>query len=330
MKQACRRWLQAAAGVLSFVLGATAAPAAGTRAGSTIDNVAVVSFRLGGSDETVRAQAPRLTVAEVLDLGGAPLSATTVVQPGATARVVGLRVVNLGNGIETVRLELQTALAGDQFDPLAQTPALFLDTDGSQTLTPADLAYTPGVNDPALEPDAAIVVFAVLDVPAAATESQRGRLQLVARSLTGTGAPGTVLAGRGDGGGDALVGTSGGEATLAAELLVSGWDVAIAKVARVTDPSGGTRAEPGARIDYELTLTVNGTGTAAAVVLADPIPAATTYVAGSLALDGAPQTDAADADAGAYLATGTARVEFALGDVPAGTSRVARFAVTVN
>jgi uncharacterized repeat protein (TIGR01451 family) len=327
MKQAW--WPRVAAVVVSLTLGATDAPAAGTRAGTSIDNTAVVTFRLGGTDETVRAPAPRITVAEVVDLGGTALAATTVVQPGATGRAVAFRLANLGNGIETVRLELQTALAGDQFDPVAQSPALYLDTDGSLTLTAADLAYTPGVNDPALEPDATAVVFAVLDVPPAATESQRGRVQVVARSASGTAAPGTVYPGRGDGGGDALLGPSGGQATLAAELLVSGWDVAVAKTARVVDAAGGGRAEPGARIEYELTLTVNGSGTAANLVLTDPIPAATTFVAGSLVLDGTPQTDAADADASRYVAAAS-RVEFALGDVPAGTSRVARFAVTVN
>jgi uncharacterized repeat protein (TIGR01451 family) len=188
----------------------------------------------------------------------------------------------------------------------------------------------PGVNDPALEPDASVLVFAVLDVPGAAAEGQRGRVQLVARSTTGVAASGTVFPGRGDGSGDAMLGTSGGEATVGAELLVSGWDVSVAKVARVADASGGARPEPGARIEYELTLDVAGTGTAANLVLSDPIPASTTYVAGSLVLDGVPQSDADDGDSGRYVAAGTPRIEFALGDVASGASHVARFAVTVN
>jgi hypothetical protein len=103
MRQAGSRWFRATAAGLCVALGTSSEVlAAGTRAGTTIDNTAVVSFRIGGADEILRAQAPRLTVAEIVELGGAPLAPTTVVQAGSSGRTVGLRVANLGNGIETV------------------------------------------------------------------------------------------------------------------------------------------------------------------------------------------------------------------------------------
>lgn len=333
MRQGGTRWFRAIAGWvvgLGFVLGSRPVLAGGTPAGTAIDNVADVTFTIGGSTSTLRTLPARIVVNELLDVSAVALTPTVAVQPGDTQRVVAIRLVNTGNGSEAYSLALDAALTGDQFDPLPRSPALYIDSDGSGTLTAADQAYVPGSNDPVLAPDAARVVFAVFDIPPGLPDTSRGRVQLTVRALTGTGAPGTVFAGRGDAGVDALVGLSGASAVVSAGFVVSGYDVALVKTATVLDPAGGTRPEPGARISYEIAATVTGTGAASSLLVSDPIPAATTYLPGSLTLDGAPLTDAADGDAGALRTSAPTRIEVALGTVAAGTTHRIRFTVTVD
>jgi len=61
--------------------------------------------------------------------------------------------------------------------------------------------------------------------------------------------------------------------------------------------------------DSVITYTLEARFTAAVTGarIADPIPAGTVFVPGSLTLDGAPLSDAADGDAGRFDATGTAQ-----------------------
>jgi hypothetical protein len=65
-------------------------------------------------------------------------------------------------------------------------------------------------------------------------------------------------------------------------------------------------------------------------VFHDRMPAHTTYVEGSLALNGAALSDTADADRGEYVAA-TSELVVTLGDlVPASGSQEVRFAVTID
>lgn len=88
--------------------------------------------------------------------------------------------------------------------------------------------------------------------------------------------------------------------------------------------------DPGALLHYAIG-TCNGAAgsTATNVAVTDAIPAGATYVPGSLLLDGAPLTDAADADAGELLA-GPAAVRVRVGDVVAGACHVVELDVTVD
>ena len=72
-----------------------------------------------------------------------------------------------------------------------------------------------------------------------------------------------------------------------------------------------------------------GQGVAAGAVLHDATPPHTTYVAGSLALDGAALSDAADTDGGEYVAA-TSELVVALGDLAPAAAREVRFAVTID
>lgn len=319
-----RRWF--AAGAIAMLLAGVALPAfgAGTRAGTVISNVADVSYAIGGQPGTSRTAPVILMVGEVLQVAAAPVTPIVTVVSAPARAAVAFRIANTGNGDEAFRLALDTAVGGD-FAPVAATPTFFFDTDGSGTLTAADVPYSPGVNDPRLAPDATVLVFALVDVPAGTPEGARARVRLDVRSVTGVGAAGTTFPAAGDGGVDAITGVGGGQATAGAEILVSAFQIVAVKTAQVADPSGGTRPEPGARITYEIAVTVSGSQTAPAVQFRDPLPVSTTYVPGSLTLDGVPI-----ADATAFVLGMPSRIEFPLGDLAPGTTRRVRFAVTID
>jgi uncharacterized repeat protein (TIGR01451 family) len=107
------------------------------------------------------------------------------------------------------------------------------------------------------------------------------------------------------------------------------------KTQAVVDNFGGARPVPGARINYSIAVNVTGTGTATNVVFTDNIPANTTYVQGTLALNAVAITDAADAaNDGDYApAAGAvpARVRVPLGSLTtASGTKTITFAVTID
>ncbi len=152
-------------------------------------------------------------------------------------------------------------------------------------------------------------------------------MSLLAEAVTGTGAPGTAFAGQGAGGGNAIVGSTGANATATGSLSVGITDVDLIKSATVRDPFGGTGIVPGATITYAIRAEVRGSGSVSDLVVTDAAPADTTYVAGSLKLDGATLTDAADADAGRSSTSG---ISVDLGTVSGGSSRTVTFQVTID
>ena len=317
------RHLYAAVGLLLGLLPA-AAWCAATPAGTVIQASAEVSWLVGSIALTVRSNAPVLTVDQLIDVAVVPTMATVPVRGAETGHSVAFRVVNTGNAPETLHLQLATALAGNSFDAIPHAPPLYLDADGSGTLTPADVVYAAGGNDPVLAPGASAVVLAVVDVPSGVANGSHGRLEVDARVLQGNGAPGTVFAGAGPNGADAIAGPSGGAAHAASDLLVSGVDVSLLKSATVTAADGTATADPGARIDYDIAVQVTGAGFVHGLVVSDPIPASTHYVASSVVVDGIAQADTV-----AFQST-AGQIQVSLGDVPAGAIHHVRFSVLIN
>lgn len=305
--------------------------AVGTPAGTTVVNQAQVSFTIGGTPATAQSNASTLLVGEVLDVNVTLQGARVSVVAGETLRTLLFVVTNLGNGTEVMPLAVDNLIAGDDFDPQSSSPAIFFDSDASGDLSAADIAYAAGGNDPNLAPDGAIALLLVNDIPAGVSDGQLGRSRLSARAATGTGAPGTTFAGLGTSGTDAVAGASGAQANATGEYIVGDVQVALVKSATVTDPAGGAQPVPGARIDYQILVNVSGSGTARAFNIDDAIPANTTYLAGSLRLNGTALTDAADADGGEFQAGAAPRVRIALGDLtPAAGARTVAFTVTIN
>lgn len=308
------------------------AAAEGTLAGTDILNTAQVSYELDGTEVSQTSNTVTITVDEILDVAVVLQSPQVTVAPGQTGAVLVYTLTNSGNGPEQFNLSVINNDAAEDFDPVAQSPAIYFDTDGSGDLSAADDPYVPGSNDPLLAADESITLFVVNDIPTGLTNGQVGRSALNAAADTGTGAPGTVFAGAGEGGGDAVAGASGAEDQAVGEYIVSDVTVALNKSAVVVDQFGGSAPTPGATITYTITVSVTGTGTATAAGVTDPIPANTTYQPGSLTLNGAALSDATDADEGAFNNTPpNGEVSVTLGDlVEADGIQTITFSVQIN
>jgi len=299
---------------LTCALG-PAAFAAGTPAGTVIENTATVSFDAGGTLLTLDSNTTTLTVDERIDVTITVQSPQVLVSASDTNRALLFTVTNIGNGSETFQLSIDSAIVGDDFDPVPSIPAIYFDTDSSGDFNVGDIAYTPGTNDPLLAPDETVDILLVNDIPGTAVNGQIGRSELTATSLTGTGAPGTEFSGQGDGGVDAVIGTSGGAVADMGEYLVSDVSVNVVKSQLIADPFGGSEPVPGATITYTITVEVTSAGTAAGSIVSDPIPDFTTFVPASITLNAAAISDATDADAGEFDTSGVPTVVVRLGDL---------------
>jgi uncharacterized repeat protein (TIGR01451 family) len=315
---------------LPFVLALlpNAALAAGTAAGTTISNTASATYNdPGGTQQTTPSNTVDLTVDELLNVTVATADPGDVtVVPGTTNRVLSFVVTNTGNGSEAFRLTANGSVGGDQFDPT--TTSIVLDTNNNGVYDQGlDTVYIAGSLDPSLAPDTSVRVFILSTIPGSSADLDRGIATLTAAAVTGTGAPGTNFAGQGQGGGDAVVGSSGADDTDDGAYIVQNATVALVKSATVADPFGGTEPVPGAIITYRLVATVSGTGTLTNLTIGDAIPANTTYQLGSITLQSAALSDAADTDAGEFA---TNAVSVRLGALSGGTSRTITFRVRIN
>lgn len=307
---------------------ASPAFAAGTPAGTDITNVATASYETpGGSTIDVDSNPVVIKVDELLDVvvdNTDPGDVAT--QPGDTGEVLTFQVTNSGNGNEAFTLDADVAVTGDDFDPtLVQ---IVLDTNDNGVYDPGvDDVYVAGTNDPALDPDESITVFVIVDTPTGPTDGDRAEVSLSAVAVTGSGAPGTSFNGQGDGGGDAVVGTTGADDDDSGFLAIQAAILDLIKSATVLDPFGGSTAVPGSVITYQIVANVTGTGSLTNLVVSDPVPADTAYVPASIVFEGTGQTDATDTDEGSFDGT---QISVDMGTVTSGESRTITFQVTIQ
>ena len=304
---------------LACVLAPGKAFAIGAPAGTVINNTAEVSYSVGSVNTTAASNQVTLTVAEILDVAVTAQTPDLDVNSGDTQQVLVFLVTNNGNSSEAFRLQLESIIAGDQFDPVQSSPSIYFDTDSSNTLTAADTPYVPGSNDPLLSADGNVRVLVVHDIPTALADGNLGVVRLTATSLTGSGVAGTVFAGLGNGLAnavvDAVVGTSTAQRNASAQYEITGVTLTAVKSQAVTGGPGNVNLPvPTAVVTYTVVITKTGSGTASNAVFTDNIPANTSYIAGSLRLNNAALTDPVDADAGVYEPAGVnpARVRVTL------------------
>lgn len=300
--------------------------AAGVTAGTLIENTAVASYEDGAGPRTINSNTVTVKVDELLDVTVTSLDPGPVTASPGEA-VLSFELTNQGNGPEAFRLIANPDVAGNDF--ITTVTAIAVDSNGNGV-------YDVGVDEvlPApqttqdLAPDAILTVFVLVAVPEDVADSETSNVELIAEAVTGSGAPGTVFADAGVDGADAIVGTSEARAIAQGQLVAGVAAVALNKSVALRDPFGGTSAVPGTIASFTITATVSGSGSVADLVVTDAIPEGTTYSPGSLALDGAPLTDAADGDAGAAGDADGVRVE--LGPVATGTVHSITFDVAID
>lgn len=349
-----------------LLFAASAAQAAGTAAGTTINNSASVNFTVGGvaqtavNSNTVSFVVDRRINLTVAELGG---TATSVV-PGSTAQVLTFTVTNSTNATMDFRLIAGQQAGGaspfghtDNFD--ATGVSVFVDSNANGT-------YDAGVDTATfldeVPADATRTVFIVANIPSGQVNGDAAGLRLTAVAAQSGGAgvlgadstetagadtPGSVDTVFGDVAGvtDAA---RDGRHSAADEYFVATATITVTKISKViSDPFNGAvnpKAIPGAVMEYCIQVSNTGSSTATNVIVNDTIPANTTFVSGSIFAGGT-------VTAGVCNADGTAEDDNAVGadesdpnggsfaagvvstmvpSVAAGATTTSRFRVTIN
>ena len=300
--------------------------AGGVTAGTLIENTAVASYDDGAGPRTINSNTVTVRVDELLDVTLTPLDPGPInTRPGDA--VLTFELTNQGNGPEAFRLLANPALAGNDFDVTVNSVAIDSNGNGVYDAGIDEILAAPQTTA-VLAADATLTVFVLVTVPDGVSDTQTSNVELAAEAVTGSGTPGTVFAGQGVDGGDAIVGTTGALATARGALIVSAVTVELVKSVTLRDPFGGSSAVPGAIATFAILARTTGTGTVTDLVVTDAIPEGTTYAPGSLALDGAGLSDAEDGDAGS--GSDAAGVAVDLGEVAGGTTHTVTFDVVID
>ncbi len=336
-----RQCLWAVTAICLICLWVSAAYALGTSAGTPITNTATVNYTLG-SDPTVHTTSVSDTfnVVEIIDVvvtwqDGSNVAVNT---PHADA-VLTFQITNTGNGPEDFQVSGIFNVSGDDFDPSPALPTTLwresnstigLQTSGVSPDAPLAMGGTVSLNA-----DAAAIIYVLSDIPGSLADTQVGHVALTAdAAMPGAGgaAAGTVLTGAGVGG-DAIVGSTNADGNAQGSYEVSAPQVDLTKsIAQIVDPYGGSQPYTSARITYRIQVDVTGSGMAEGLVITDVIPVNTTYVAGSITLDGVSQTDPDDAptDNSDFNVSALNAVTVTLGDTAAPATRLIEFSVTID
>jgi uncharacterized repeat protein (TIGR01451 family) len=301
--------------------GLAQTPVTGTSAGTPIVNTAGLQYDIGGTARSTNSNTVTIIVAERLDVALVRDEQGAVV---VTSRPVAIpfTLTNLNNGTEAF------AIAATLSSGAVALRALVIDTDGDGLYDPAkDIAPVDGTT-PLLAPGQSIKLLAIL--VATAEGAANAMLTVTARSKTGSGANGSVYPGAGDGGGDAVVGMTGAIASVAVPLGTAPAGPALLKSQSVRAADGSQNAVRDSIITYSLEARFTDAVTGARI--ADPIPAGTVFVPGSLVFDGVPLSDGADDDAGRFdpnAAPGPG-ITVALGRVAAGSVHTVQFKAKIQ
>jgi len=275
-------------------------------AGTSLTNQAGVSHDTpGGSSATTLSNPVSLAIAAVSGIGVTPddLVASGSVLPAAGI-IRRFLVTNLGNQDGSFRV---TALS---VSAPASLSGVYFDLNGDSILDASDPPVTVGATaSPPLAPGASLgvlVSYSAAGVPSGT--------QVVLALSAETLQPGSA---------NGLASDSG-----TIRDLVGGGPLFIDPASAGQPPlktvNGSRRvnASRGSDVLFEIAFANGGSAAATNVIVTDALASGLIYVAGSLQLDGAPLSDAADADAGEF-ASGTVSVRIPL--VDPGEFHIVRF-----
>lgn len=283
----------AAVGLAIFLLlqSASVGLARGTAAGTRIVASARVSYVTGtGDSTTVASNETVLVVAQVAAVDLEP-QRSTATDPGTTV-LFSHTLTNLGNGPDSLAVSATSATGWSL--------TLYRDGDGDGTLDPGDAELTG-------------------PLPLAADESAH---LLVAVQVP----PGDAVEGRSDSVSVRAVSSHDGSVS---DHVVDDVDVRDLLDVTLEKSVDRTTATSGELLTYTIRYRALGETSATGLVIVDPIPAGSSYVPGTLRLDGVSQTDDDDDDAGSFDSA-RGRIVVRVGAVSGGNSGTVRFQVRVE
>lgn len=300
--------------VLSAV--SSTAWAAGTVAGTDVDNTATISYSVGGiaqtdigsseAGNTSGAGTPTTFVVDKkVDLNVTADSAASVdIIPGATANHT-FTLTNEGNDIEYFSLSSLNNTSGDDFDATGctQTVTAVTGTQPAITGTHASPAINSTLSPLRLAADGTATITLTCTAPGVQVNADEADVNLVATAVTTAGGttaitdtvgaddPNAKDTVRADAAGSATGDiTTDAKHSAVRKYTVSSATLNVQKLSAVISDSNGVSANakriPGAVIEYTITVT-NTAAEADHLKIADLIPSDLTYVAGGT-VNGAP------------------------------------------
>jgi uncharacterized repeat protein (TIGR01451 family) len=323
---------------IAALLGAgSPADAAGTGAGTVITNSVTVNYQEAGVPRTATGQAS-FRVDRVVNITVTKLADASIAAGQANASALFL-VSNTSN--TALRFSL-SAVSRATNTWTMNNVRLYRDTNNSGAWDAGDALYADPSTFGDILSGASVTVMIVADAPSPLPGRQPLQYDLVAAAVD----PGTTTltvptAGGNTAGVDTVFADAAGSLTgyagrdgrhSAAASFSASLDVlTVTKSVTVSDQWGGTQPIPGATLRYTITVTAVNPGTATATVISDAIPANTTYVGGTLKLNGAALTDASDTDAGDVGSTAANTVTVRLGNLAVGSAvQTITFDVRIN
>jgi uncharacterized repeat protein (TIGR01451 family) len=313
--------------------------AAGTTAGTTITTTAAVTFVQDGVNHTMTAgssfivdRALNVLVTKNSDVNTAPTPSNVA---------LSFLVSNTSN--TTLRLALSAVSKATNTWTMSNV-RIFRDNNSGSTWDAGDTLYNDASTFGDLASNISITVLIVADTPAGLTINQTALYDLVATAVdAGTLNASAPTTGPDTSGVDTvfldIAGSAAGDAardgkhsaTGVFSISDSALNVVLNKTVAVLDQWGGSLAIPGATLRYTIAATTTGGGTANNVVVSDPLPVNTTFIANSLRLNNTALTDIADTDAGDFGATTQNTVTVKLGNLTSSSGiQTITFDVKIN
>ncbi|HEX4822851.1 MAG TPA: hypothetical protein VFV19_00915 [Candidatus Polarisedimenticolaceae bacterium] len=292
--------------VLAFAGAVLATPswAIGTRATTAITNQAHVTFQdTNGNPLSQNSNTVTTIVSQVGGVDVAPNNGPITLAPGTT-HYFPHTVTNTGNYDDYANL---TAVSAG-----AWPVAIYRDVNNNGTYEAGtDVLLTDSPGDPDSIPDSGLL-------------ANDGLMHILIAV--------TVPAGTPDGTGDVTTTTGvsvfdGTKNDTATDTI----NVTSPNVSVVKSVAPVGNQPPGTVLTYTVVVTNNGTSAASNVILTDPIPANTTYNAGTITYNAAARTDGADADNADYNVTNAGQITVNVGTLAAsGGTATVTFRVHIN
>ena len=279
---------------------ATPAHAIGTRATTSITNQATVDYRdVNNNSLQSLSNVVTTVVSQVAAVDVAPDNASNA-DPGDVVYYAHV-VTNNGNYDDTIDL---TAVSSNGW-----TVQLYHDVNGNGAydsgtdtlLTDTDADSVPDTG--LIADDGTFLILVAVTVPTNAANNA-----VDTTTVTGTSSFDTNVS-------ESATDTT----TIQAPVL---------GVVKSVAPVGNQ--PPGTTLTYTIVVTNNGAGQANQVVMTDPIPANTTYVAGSITYNAAARTDAGGDDNADYNVTNAGKVTVDVGTMAPSVVATITFQVTID